>query len=226
MDTLECIKTRRSVRKFSDSAVEWEKVGVILEAGMIAPSSGNLQNWRFIVVTSEGLREKIAEASLQQKWMAEAPVHIVVCAESAKAEQFYGIRGERLYSIQNCAAAIENMLLATHAQGLASCWVGAFDEEMLKRALGIPDDVRPQAILPVGYASESPRDTPRGRLYDKVFINSWGGRVLDIQHVLGYHSAKLHKAVDKTNKTITKGLQKGSDFLKGLSSRKKSSKRN
>jgi hypothetical protein len=158
--------------------------------------------------------------------MAEAPIHIVVCSESPKAEQFYGIRGDRLYSIQNCAAAVENMLLATHAQGLASCWVGAFDEEMLKRTLGIPDDIRPQAILPIGYASESPRETPRGALYDKVFLDGWGGRIRDIQHVMGYHSAKLHKAADKTNKAVTKGLRKGASFLKGLSSRDKDSKRN
>jgi nitroreductase len=228
MDALECILSRRSARKFSDIPVEWEKIGILLEAGISAPSAGNLQNWRFIVVTDASKRHQLAEASLQQWWMETAPVHIVVCSEPEKAEQFYGIRGERLYSVQNCAAAVQNILLAANALGLASCWVGAFEEDMVKRAVGIPDSARPQAIVPVGYSHESPRKTSRQALYDKVFIENFGSRVKDIQHVMGYHSAKVQKILQsgkdlvegKYNKRLAKPFNRGMELFSRLKNRR------
>ena len=85
MDVLEAIRTRRSVRKYRDIPVEWEKVGLILDAGRLAPSSGNLQNWKFIVITDKNARHQISEACLEQQWMAKAPVHIVIVAEPETA---------------------------------------------------------------------------------------------------------------------------------------------
>jgi len=229
MDVIECIYSRRSVRKYTKAPVEWEKIGLVIEAGCHAPSSGNLQNWRFVVVTDRQKRKEIAEACLQQRWIESAPVHIVVCAEPEKAEQFYGIRGERLYSIQNCAAAVQNMLLAAHNYGLASCWVGAFEEEMLKRSLGIPDNIRPQAVVPLGYPAETPRPTPRAPLYDKVYPNSYGTHCKDIGHVMGYHSGKVRKVLDKGkeileakhDEKVTKTYNKGKEFFKGIFKSKK-----
>ncbi|MFH1511285.1 MAG: nitroreductase family protein [Candidatus Woesearchaeota archaeon] len=224
MDVLEAIFTRRSVRKFSDTAVEMEKIGIILDAGRYAPSAGNLQAWKFILVTDAEKRKQIAEASLQQSWMAVAPVHIVVCSEPEKAEQFYGIRGERLYSVQGCAACVQNMLLACHAEGLASCWVGAFEEEALKRILGLPDSIRPQAVLPIGYSAEHPRHATRQPLYDKVSVESYGSHVKDIQHVFGYHSARLQRYLQSTKAFATgedKRLSRAWEKSKSLFSRRK-----
>lgn len=190
MDIFKCIHSRRSVRKFLDIPVEWEKVGVILDAGTAAPSSGNLQNWKFIVVQNEKKRQEIAEAALQQYWIASAPAIIVICAELRRARQFYGVRGERLYSIQNCAAVAENMLLAAHALGLSSCWVGAFDEGMVSRALSIPDDVdiRPQIILPIGYPDESPAKPQSVPLDNITYFEKWSaqniGKIKDVDAVL------------------------------------------
>ena len=90
------------------------------------------KHWKFILIRDKDTINKLAEAALQQLWIASAPFIIVVSSETEKLNQFYGVRGERLYSIQNCAAAIQNMLLAAHALGLASCWVGAFDENIIK----------------------------------------------------------------------------------------------
>ncbi|MFH1849836.1 MAG: nitroreductase family protein [archaeon] len=180
MDVLECIKQRHSVRRYEKKEVDWDKIGIILEAARHAPSSGNLQNWKYLVVKEEGIREEIAAASVQQFWMSNAPVHIVVCAEVEKAQRFYGIRGDRLYSIQNCAAAIENMMLAATSIGLASTWVGAFDEEKIKGILGIPDYIRPQAILVVGHAAEEPEAPAKLHLEDLVYIGKWGNRIGDV----------------------------------------------
>jgi len=119
MDTFDAIKKRRSIRKYLDIPVEWYKITKILEAGKQAPSSGNLQTWRFIVVTDKKIRRELAEASLQQYWMESAPVHIIVCSEVGIAKQFYGLRGERFYSIQNSAAAIQNILLAAYSLNLS-----------------------------------------------------------------------------------------------------------
>ena len=203
MEVLECIKTRRSTRKFLDVPVEWDKIGTIVDAGRSAPTSGNLQNWKFIVVLDEEKRKEISEACLKQFWMERAPVHIVICAEPEKAKRFYGIRGERLYSIQNCAASAENMILTAHSLGLGSCWVGAFDEDMLKRALGIPDYARPQAIIPIGYPAEKVPTPMQYQLENLVFMEAWN-RKFDLDAYLGYTSATVRDLVEKGKNVIKK----------------------
>ena len=99
MNVFEAIATRRSIRKFTSQDVPMEILGVVIDAGRYAPSAGNIQNWRFIIVKNTGNKQSVAEAADQQLWIAEAPVIIVVCAETEKIKQFYGIRGERLYSV-------------------------------------------------------------------------------------------------------------------------------
>lgn len=180
MDVLDCIRTRRSIRKYKDIHVEWDKMGQVLDAARHAPTSGNIQNWKIIVVLTDEQREKVANACLQQFWIGTAPVVLVVCAEPRKAQQFYGIRGDRLYSIQNCASVVENMLLAAHALGLGACWIGAFDEEMLKRSCAIPDYVRPQAVVTLGYPDEEPLMPPHFKLTDLVYFRGYDAKIYDI----------------------------------------------
>ena len=105
----------------------------------------------------------LSEAALDQKWMLTAPVIIVVCADLARSGEAYGQRGMGLYAYQDTAAAVENILLSVAELGLASCWVGAFREEMAAKALKIKDHstIRPVAMLPVGYPAETPPPTPR-----------------------------------------------------------------
>lgn len=212
METLDCISLRRSVRKYKPDTVAWDLIGQIMIAARDAPSSGNLQNWQFIIVEDQDSRNSIAEACLRQMWMCEAPVFIVVCADVDKATQFYGIRGDKLYSIQNCAAAVQNILLAATDLGLGSCWVGAFDEEKIKDILGIPEHIRPQAVVTIGYPDERPRDPPwKHDLYTICFLESHGGRIHNVDHVLGYHSEKVVRA----GNAVKKGANKSADTLKG-----------
>jgi len=105
MDIYECIKTRRSIRKYLDLEVPKEKIGLIIDAGASAPSTGNIQDWRFTIIKDPEKRAEIANACLQQTWMSHAPVHILVCGATETNKQFYGVRGERLYCVQDCAAA-------------------------------------------------------------------------------------------------------------------------
>ncbi len=190
MDVLEAISKRRTIRKFLDIPVEDEKIGTLLAAGSDAPSAGNLQSWKFILVRNPGKRAAIAEASVQQVWMAEAPVFIVICAEMKRIRQFYGKRGETLYANQACSAAAENMVLAAMALDLGSFWVSAFDTSKIKGILLIPDgvDIEPLIILGFGYPDEAPKKPLRYRLDNITYFERWGaqsiGKIKDINSVL------------------------------------------
>ncbi|HLP80082.1 MAG TPA: nitroreductase family protein [Acidobacteriota bacterium] len=146
--------SRRSVRKYLNLPVERHFISQILESGAHAPSSGNLQNWKVIIVQNPEIRQKIAQASFHQLWMSQAPVHIVICADTKVASQFYGKRGEMLYSVQNCAAMAQTMILKATELGFGTCWVSAFDEVKLKVVLALPDSIRPQTIITLGHADE------------------------------------------------------------------------
>lgn len=204
MDIFECIRTRRSIRKYKEKPVEWDKVVNLLEAGKFAPSAGNLQNVQFLVVKDEEKRKKIAEASLQQRWMENAPIHIVVCSEPEKYKRFYGVRGERLYNIQGCASAIENILLSAHSLGLGACWVGAFDDDAIRRILTIPEHVMLHAIITIGYADETPEMPQKYRIEHIVFLENWGQRKKIPLSSLGWWSVRTEKAVNDTKRKIKK----------------------
>lgn len=204
MEVFECILTRRSIRKYKDKPVEWDKVVNILEAGRVAPSAGNLMNIKFIVIKDEEIRKKLAEAALGQKWMIKAPIHIVVCSEPEKTKRFYGIRGERLYTIQDCAAAIENMLLTAHSLGLGACWVGAYEEDMVRRIINLPEQAATHAIITIGYADEKPVMPPKHRLEHVVFLEKWGQRKKIPLSSSGWWSIRVKKAVDDTKKKMSK----------------------
>jgi nitroreductase len=161
VDVFEAIEKRRSVRSFEPNRdVPEELVEEILRCGCQAPSAGNVQPWRFIVVRDGGLKQALAAAAQGQDFVARAPVVIVVCADLASHSLSYGQRGVELYSIQDTAAAIENMLLAATALELGACWVGAFHEDEAAQALHLVKEMRPLALIPVGYAAGETQ-TPR-----------------------------------------------------------------
>ncbi len=202
MELLESIRTRRSIRKYQGKPVEWDKIANILDAGRLAPSAGNLQNWRFIVVQDDNGRKKIAEACLKQTWIESAPTIIAVVAEPEKARRFYGARGERLYTIQNCAAAAENMLLAAHDLGLGACWIGAFDELMVSRVLGLPEHVKVNAVITIGYPAEKPEQPPKYRIEHILWFETWANRRRVPKY--GWYSLEVAKQVQKGKKALEK----------------------
>lgn len=158
MDLFEAIRTRRSIRAFTREEVSEGEIEKILDAARWAPSAGNIQPWIFVVVRSPEIKRRLAWAALNQFFIEEAPVVIVACADQERSGMHYGSRGANLYCIQDTAAAVQNILLASHALGLGACWVGAFNEEEVRRILRIPKGVRPVAIVPIGHPAEKPRD--------------------------------------------------------------------
>lgn len=161
MDLFEAIKNRRSVRAYTSKDVSEEDIEKLIDAARFAPSAGNIQPWEFVIVRDAKIKRRLAEAALNQTFIEEAPVVVVVCADEAQSSQGYGSRGVTLYCIQDTAAAIQNILLAAYAFGLGTCWVGAFREELVKKALNMPMNTRPVAIIPVGYAAEEPEPRPK-----------------------------------------------------------------
>lgn len=168
MEFFEVIRHRRSVRAYQPTAVEAEKVRQILACAMAAPSAGNLQAYAIVVVTDAKTRRALARAALDQMFIAEAPVVLVFFQDPGRSAVKYGRRGAELYSLQDATIACAYAQLAATALGLASCWVGAFDEETVNRLLKAPPGLRPVALLAVGYPAEVPYPTGRRPLEEVV----------------------------------------------------------
>jgi nitroreductase len=184
MDTLEAIRTRRSVRKFSPVPVEQEKLRAVLEAAQQAPSWSNMQCWRFIVVEDAAVRAKISDLSYvesffasrgyktnpAQKALADAPVVIVACADPTLSGD---LRGQQYY-LTDLGIAAENLMLAAHAVGLGSVFVGVFDEELLGDLLNIPPGIRIVGLFPLGYREgDAKGGPPRKPLEEIVHYGTW-----------------------------------------------------
>jgi nitroreductase len=168
MELFEALNNRRSIRKYRRAPIPEDHLTRILEAAIQAPSAGNLQPWRFVVIRDTRRKIAIAEAALRQSMIAEAPVVIVVCADQQRSKRYYGERGVNLFCIQDTSAAVQNLMLAAFALGLGTCWVGSFDEKKVSSILHAPDGVRPVAIIPVGYTTDHPAPTPRRSLSEIV----------------------------------------------------------
>lgn len=162
-DVADAIRDRRSVRRFTSEEIPEATLSRLLEAACLAPSAGNRQPWFFYVVRNPGIRQDLAAAAFGQRFLAEAPVVIVACAEPAVSAARYGERGAQLYCLQDTAAAVQNLMLMAEGVGLATCWVGAFDEEAVSKILDIPSGRRPVAMVPVGYSNLAERPKPPAR---------------------------------------------------------------
>jgi nitroreductase len=174
LDVFEAIKNRRSVRAFTNEPVSDAKVKKLIDAATWAPSAGNIQPWEFVVVRDPEIKRGLCEAAGNQNFVEEAPVVIVVCANTLRSERGYGSRGVNLYCLQDTAAATQNMLLAAQATGLAACWIGAFNEEEARKVLNVPTGVRPIAIIPIGHPARKPTTRPRRPLNEIVHHETFG----------------------------------------------------
>lgn len=161
------------MRAFTSQEVSDEDAELLVEAACWAPSAGNLQPWDFVIVRDPEIKRRLVRAAHGQSFIAEASVVFVVCAVPRRSSSRYGGRGRGLYCLQDTAAAVQNLLLTAVANGLGSCWIGAFDEDMAAQAVGLPEGVRPVAIVPVGYPAESPYPRSRRRLSDVIHWDKW-----------------------------------------------------
>jgi nitroreductase len=168
MDLFEAIRKRQSVRAYQSTEIPEEKLVAILSAANQAPSAGNLQAYEIYVTRDQATKRALAKAAWNQDFLAQAPVVLIMCTHPARSATRYGKRGQRLYCLQDAAIALAYAQLAATALGLATCWVGAFDDKGVARAVGLPRGQHPVAILPIGYPAESPHRRPRRVLEDLV----------------------------------------------------------
>ena len=172
-DFFETVRHRHSIRKYQqDMPVETEKLHAILEMACAAPSAGDLQAYRIIVVQDHNKREALGKATLNQAFIAEAPACLVFCADSQRSQDTFGDRGAKLYAIQDATIAAAYAQLAIVAAGMGSTWVGQFDETRVQKTLGLAPALVPIALLSLGYPAEVPAPSPRRRLQEVVdFLN-------------------------------------------------------
>lgn len=185
MDIFEGIRTRRSVRRFSDRRVEDEKIRAILDAARMAPSWANMQCWSFVVVRDASARKEISELTYVEsffsplgykvnpakKGVAEAPVVIIACADPKRS----GVLWDQAYYMTDMGIAAQNMMLAAHALELGTVFVGVFEERRLRDLLSIPPEIRIVGVFPVGYPLEPGKGgPPRRELKEIVSYEKWG----------------------------------------------------
>ena len=168
MEFSEVIRRRHSIRIFTVKPVEAEKLQYILETANLAPSAGNLQAYEIYVVTDAKKRDGLACAALAQDCINMAPVALVFCTHPELTEGRYTERGTRLYTVQDATIACTFAMLAATDIGLASVWVGTFDEKAVRLIVGAPLQQVPVVILSIGYPKEFPDKHPRRPLEDLV----------------------------------------------------------
>ena len=169
MELMEAIRTRRSIRKYEDKPISKEMVREILDAAMMAPSAGNAQPWQFVVVDDHKILDGMVDMHPHIKMVAQAQLGVVVCGDLG-LEKFPG------YWVQDCAAAMQNLLLAIHAQGLGAVWTGIYPMEdrvaAFKELFNMPEQVVPLGFVPIGWPAQQLNSTSRFK-EDRVHYNSF-----------------------------------------------------
>lgn len=171
------------VQRFLDTPIGQDILAEVLFAGSRAQTTGDQQLLKFITFNEASKVKALYDACYEEDAVMSAQAAIVITAEHDLAEKHFGLRGKRLYVVQDCAAAAQNILLAAHALGLGGMWIHAFDEAQVANLCGIPDEARPQAVLLLGYPAD---EIERPPLKDFRYLVNWeayGGKHKD-PHIL------------------------------------------
>jgi len=196
MNLFQTISAIKPVTKFQKKPVDENMIGLMLHMATYSFSAGNVQEWEFIVVEDDIEKKKLAEAALKQKHVMDAPTNIVVCANLGKISLKYGLRGELAYSLEDTFAAASLIVLTANAMGLGSDMVRAFDEEVVKGILGLPDNIRPVVIIPVGYpAEDAEKEGPKKIPFEELtHVNRYGNKIqIQIKPFLNQLEDKLNQ---------------------------------
>jgi nitroreductase len=169
MEILKEIRERRSIRRFESGRIEEDKLGRILEAGRLAPSAKNRQEWRFVVVKNESIREKIKNAAYGQEQIALAPLVIAMCTTNIEYKM---PNGQLSYPI-DLAFAASFMMLQAEKENIGSCCITTFDEQAVREILTVPYAMRVVMLLALGYYDDKPEAPLRKSLKKIVSYNHW-----------------------------------------------------
>jgi nitroreductase len=161
MEIYEVFNTRRSIRSYESTPIPDESLNMILESTRIAPSGSNRQPWKFIVIKDENLKKEVAENCSNQLWIADAPIIIVACGNQIDYSRGRYM-GEMSFLV-DVSIAFTHLILAARAEGIGTCWIGAFDNNSLKTVLNIPKEIDVVAVTPLGYPKNGEFSPPGTR---------------------------------------------------------------
>jgi nitroreductase len=159
MNFFEVLEKRVSVREFKPTKMEEQELQKILRATASAPSAGNLQAFRGVVVVADDIKQKLAKAAYGQGFIAQCSTAIVFFAIPSISAEKYGTRGSGLYALQDATIAASYAQLASTALGYGTVWVGAFNDEQVRTILNAPEEAIPVAIICIGTPMQTPRRT-------------------------------------------------------------------
>lgn len=169
MELMHALRTRRSIRKYEDTPIPKEMVREMLDAAMMAPSAGNAQPWQFVVIDDRQVLDGMKDMHPHIKMVAQAQLGIVVCGDLS-LEKFAG------YWVQDCSAAMQNMLLAIHGLGLGAVWTGIYPMEdrvaAFRNMFNLPETVIPLGFVPIGYPAQQPTSESRFKA-DRIHYNTY-----------------------------------------------------
>jgi len=177
MDVDAAIKSRKSVRNFKDKKPDWRDIIDCIDKVRFSPSAGKNFTLKIILVNDTAKIQKIANAA-EQPFIADAQYIVVIYSDPSRLISLFESKG-KVYSRQQAGAAIENFLLAIEDKGLSSCWVGHFDENMIKKELKIPDKMEIEAVFPVGYESGKTAKRNRISLDSVLYFNEHGKKKMN-----------------------------------------------
>jgi nitroreductase len=169
VDFSELVTKRYSVRAYKPDPVEEDKLHQVLEAARLAPTAANRQAFQLIVSHTAG-REAELKRIYNRDWFVQAP--LVICACAIPAQGWVRQDGKN-YSDVDVAIALDHLILAATELGLGTCWIAAFDPEAARRVLGLPKDVEPIALTPLGYPASQPGVKKRKPLCELVRYERW-----------------------------------------------------
>ena len=164
MEFKDVVVKRQSVREYTDQPVPDDRLRRVLEAARLAPSGGNRQAWKFVVVKDPGTRQKLSQACNNQAFVGQAPVVIAAVATNPERVMMCGVPS---YAI-DMGIAMEHVALAAADEGLGTCWIGAFSQEQVRKILGVPDKYTVAAVMPLGYPTQL-RDARPRKPFEEVF---------------------------------------------------------
>ena len=175
MDFEDVIRRRKMVRKYKqDRPISDKIITKLIKNAHRAPSAGHTQVQEFIIVKDPLIKKKLRIAAVDQEYVEDAPVLIIVCSNTSRSVGRYGIRGRDFYSIIDGAFASMLILLTAVNEGIGACFVGAFDDAMVSKILEIPAQVRPIGIICVGYPDEEPVRIERIALSHLIYYDKYG----------------------------------------------------
>lgn len=169
MEIQEALLNRRSIRKYKEQKISSDDINTILKAAMYSPSAMNKQAWQFIVVNDKKILLEIFEIIPHAEMLKQTAAAIVVCADSSIEENI-------IYSLQNCSAATQNILLSAYGLGISSCWISVYGSEetvkKIKTLFKLPNNIIPISLVSLGYPDEEVKVEERFKK-EKIHFNKW-----------------------------------------------------